>query len=105
MTEPYNFSWFVEGKLAAMAYPDDSDMAFLVRQGIKTLINLTEYDDYSEVAKQHGIETKCIFIPEFDPPTLEQIQEFVETVDSTKEVSFYSILHLSMIALLTQTYF
>lgn len=68
-----------------MAYPDKSDMAFLAGQGIKTLVNLTEYDCYSRAAEKHGLEMKSIFIPEFEPPTQEQIQEFIEVVDSTKE--------------------
>ena len=75
-----------------MAYPDKSDMAFLAGQGIKTLVNLTEYDCYSRAAEKHGLEMKSIFIPEFEPPTQEQIQEFIEVVDSTKEVSFSNIL-------------
>lgn len=51
-----------------MAYPDKSDMAFLAGQGIKTLVNLTEYDCYSRAAEKHGLEMKSIFIPEFEPP-------------------------------------
>ena len=70
-----------------MAYPCPTNLAFLAGQGIKTLINLTEYDDYSEAAKQHDVEMKAIFIPEFEPPTLEQIREFLKIVDSVKEVS------------------
>ena len=40
--EPANFSWFVDGRLAAMGYPHEKgNIRFLVVQGIKTLINLS----------------------------------------------------------------
>ena len=90
MTEPRNFSWFVEGKLAGMAYPRETDLAFLAGQGIKTLVNLTPDDYYSGVAEQHGVQMKTIRVPAFEPPTLEQIREFLELVDSTKEVNLAS---------------
>ena len=92
MTEPRNFSWFVEGKLAGMAYPRETDLAFLAGQGIKTMVNLTPDDYYSGLAEQHGVQMKTIRVPAFEPPTLEQIREFLELVDSTKEASSSSIL-------------
>lgn len=92
MTEPRSFSWFVEGKLAGMAYPRETDLAFLAGQGIKTLVNLTPDDYYSGLAEQHGVQMKTIRVPAFEPPTLGQIQEFLELIDSTKEASSSSFL-------------
>lgn len=89
MTQPGNFSWFVEGRLAGMRYPRETDIAFLARHGVKTLVNLTGDDYYSAVAEAEGIKVHTIYIPDFTPPTLEQIKEFLGIVDAAEEVHIY----------------
>ena len=79
-----------------MAYPRETDLAFLAGQGIKTLVNLTPDDYYSGLAEQHGVQMKTIRVPAFEPPTLGQIQEFLELIDSTKEASSSSFLSQSL---------
>ena len=79
MTQPRNFSWFVEGKMAAMAYP-------VASQGIKSLVNLTADQYYLEAARAHGIATYSISIPEFYPPSMAQFEEFLQIVDNANAV-------------------
>ncbi len=86
MTEPRNFSWFVEGRLAGMAYPKETDIPFLAQSGIKTLVNMTRDDYYSEVAEANGVAVHTIYVPDFEQPSLHQINDFLEIVDATKEV-------------------
>ena len=85
---PRNFSWFVEGKLAAMGYPESEDVPFLAMEGIKTLINLTgDSPSYMEAAKTHRITVhSTIRIKELLPPTPEQIMKFLQIVENAKSV-------------------
>lgn len=89
-----NFSWFVEKKLAGLAYPSGEDMAFLAEQGVKTIINLCEgpSSSYSEEATAAGIRVvESISIVDFTPPTHQQIVEFLDIVTSSIEVSHISL--------------
>ena len=95
MSQPRNFSWFVEGKLAAMGYPMNEDLAFLAEQGIKTLIDLTGSCLYRESAVSHGFTVHSIAIQDFCPPTIEQIEDFLNIVDNAENVSsLYDQHHL-----------
>ncbi len=89
MTEPSNFSWFVQGRLAGMGFPKGTDILFLAQSGIKTLVNLTRDECYLEAAKDNGITVHIIYIPDFTPPSLQQINRFLELVDATKEVTHF----------------
>ena len=88
-TQPRNFSWFVDGKLAGLAYPRDTDIPFLADAGIKTLINITETGtpDYFAVAEAHGIGAHTIPTQAFCPPSNEHIQQFLKIVGEAPGVS------------------
>ena len=67
------FSWFIEGKLAGMPWPEGDAVQFLADQGIKVLVNLTtEPTSYKEVAESLGIQCITVDIPDFCPPSMEQ---------------------------------
>ena len=88
MAQPWNFSWFVKGKLAGMAYPSVENLAFLVDQGIKTLVNLSHRDHQRDsAAASHGIRVHFIDIDDFCPPTMDQIEEFLSIVENSESVS------------------
>ena len=91
MDAPRNFSWFVENKLAGMGYPkDDAELVYLVRDaGIKTLVNLTEISNYADQAEELGISVHQIAIPDFYPPSVAQIEEFVSIVDKSNGVGIH----------------
>lgn len=78
MSVPYRFSWFVEGKVAGMAWPDSETMEYLSQQGIKVLVNLTgEPSVYERTAKDYGIECLTISIADFCPPTVLQVNNII----------------------------
>ena len=87
MTQPRHFSWFVEDKLAGMGYPKETDFPFLVETGIRRVVNLTHNEaNYFEVAEANGVTVHNICVKQFCPPSLQQIQEFLDILDSSPEV-------------------
>ena len=95
MTKPWNFSWFVEGKLAGLGYPKKSDIPFLAEVGIKRLVNITEYEaHYSDVAAANGVTIHNICVEDFCPPSVKQIQEFLDILDSSNEVSRHCMISI-----------
>ena len=79
-----NFSWFVEGKLAASGRPHfDEDLEWLYRQGIRAIVSLTERSLKQEKAVQHKIHRfvyRHIPVRDETAPTVEQIDAFVAFV-------------------------
>lgn len=103
MTKPWNFSWFVEGKLAGMSYPEDTDIPFLTKVGIKRLINTTEDEaDYSQVARANGVIIHNIHVEEFRPPSVQQIQEFLDILDSSTDVGVCVCVHHAVLCVCVQ---
>ncbi len=90
---PWNFSWFIDGKLAGMAYPRDKHIPFLVASGLQTIINLTPFPaDYKDVANAHGITVHNIIIEDFRAPTYDQIKEFLDICNAVETVSTCRLL-------------
>ena len=75
------FDWLIENRLAAMPYPQTRD-AYLVLQsmGIRCILNLTEYFDEAPLAL--SLQVKHIPIPDLTAPTLEQLVNAVNYVES-----------------------
>ena len=87
MKSPMNFSWFIEGKLAAMAYPLETDFPFLIASGLKNIVNTTQHPaEYSEIADANGITVHNIPVQDYTPPSHKQILEFLDIVDSAETV-------------------
>lgn len=90
MSQPRNFSWFVDKKVAALAYPNSSaQISFLAEQGITKLINLRGEEvppRYAGEAEARGIEVISIPIDDFTPPTQQQITQFLHIVTTTTTV-------------------
>lgn len=85
---PWNFSWFIDGKLAGMAYPRDKHIPFLVASGLQTIINLTPFPaDYEDMANAHGITVHNIIIEDFCAPSYDQIKEFLDICKAAETVS------------------
>ena len=79
----YRFSWFIENEVAAMAMPDghEEDFEELKRLGISALVTLTEEPVLAKAAREHGFEYLHVPIPDFYPPLLSQIRQFVNFCD------------------------
>ncbi|XP_042189645.1 dual specificity protein phosphatase 23b [Callorhinchus milii] len=77
---PHNFSWIAPNKLAGMALPKlPAHYQYLHDNGIRHLVTLCErkppyHDTCPEVRIHH------ISMPDFTPPSLEQIKRFLSIV-------------------------
>jgi len=85
------FSWIVEGELAAMPLPGRNrplaeDVAFLQREGVQTLVSLTEKPPDSAPLEESSIRQVLIPIPDYTAPTLAQMIEFVDLVSDSAEI-------------------
>jgi len=84
------FSWIVEGELAAMPLPGRNrplaeDAAFLQREGVRTLVSLTEKPPDSAPLEEASIRQVLIPVPDYTAPTLAQMIEFVDLVADSAE--------------------
>ena len=82
------FSWIVEGELAAMPLPGrdrplEQDVAYLDQEGIRVLVSLTDDPPDGAVLESQGIGQEHIPVQDFNPPTLEQMIEFVAVVKNS----------------------
>ena len=80
-----NFTWFVEGKLAASGRPHfDEDLEWLYQQGIRAIVSLTERSLRQEKSVQHnvnGFAYRHIPVRDETAPTLAQVDAFVRFVN------------------------
>ncbi|XP_064355010.1 dual specificity protein phosphatase 23 [Dromaius novaehollandiae] len=79
--EPPNFSWVARGRLAGLAMPrQPGHYQFLLGQGVRHLVSLTE-----RAPPHHGscpgLQLHRLRVPDFSPPTHEQIQSFLHLVE------------------------
>ncbi|XP_063542642.1 dual specificity protein phosphatase 23-like [Cydia strobilella] len=76
---PYNFSWFVEGKVAAMGWPQTvANLNYLADAGINHLITLSPERRPPILDCKKKLKWTEIRIKEFGTPTLRQIIKFIE---------------------------
>ncbi|ODS33809.1 MAG: putative phosphatase [Candidatus Scalindua rubra] len=75
-----NFSWLIEGEIAGMGRPASSvhDFEFLKDNGFEAIVSLTEFPLNESLIEEFGFEVKHIPIRDFEAPTMEQIEDFVE---------------------------
>ncbi|KAJ0171563.1 hypothetical protein K1T71_013113 [Dendrolimus kikuchii] len=76
---PYNFSWFDEGKIAAMGWPQTiENLNYLVDAGINHIITLSPERVPPILDFDRKLKWTEIGIKEFGAPTLKQILKFIE---------------------------
>ncbi|NXD17033.1 DUS23 phosphatase, partial [Nothocercus nigrocapillus] len=78
---PGNFSWVAPGRVAGLAMPrEPGHYQFLLGQGVRHLVSLTErappHHDSCPQLQLHRLR-----VPDFCPPTQEQIQSFLSLVE------------------------
>jgi atypical dual specificity phosphatase len=94
MSEPYNFSWIEEARLAAMGLPDDPDtLAWLREQGIELVITLTEDPIRRDWLGDAGLLSLHIPVQDMAPPTLAQVEECVSAIKRAHEQNMAVALH------------
>ena len=70
------FTWIIKNKMAASWWPDASEIEIYKREGIKVIINCSEFDNRKELSKD--FEYFHINIPDFGTPTETQLEKFLE---------------------------
>ncbi len=92
-----HFTWIVEDRLAAMAFPATED-AYIVLQhiGIKVILNLTEYLDDTPLLSTFSVYN--IHIASFKewghkPPTLQQMQQAVSLIQTSLKSNHPILVH------------
>ena len=89
---PYNFSWFVENKIAAMGFPQTvENLNFIADAGVNHLITLSPERIPPILECEKKLKWSEIRIKEFGAPTLKQILKFIEICERSEirgEVSF-----------------
>lgn len=81
---PPNYSWVVEGKIAACGSPTDpSHFDYLKKSGIRRVVALTKsYPDGVEPNFDRvNMQLSRVAMPDFHPPTEEQVTEFVKLLE------------------------
>ncbi len=83
------FSWVEKDILAAMARPGsqrdlEEDLAWLQSAGIRILVSLTEEPIPGKVLEKYDMEGLHLPVEDFTPPTLAQIDRFLEEVDRAR---------------------
>ncbi|CAG9792801.1 unnamed protein product [Diatraea saccharalis] len=76
---PYNFSWFIEKKIAAMGWPQTvANLNYVADAGIHHLITLSPEKLPPILECKKKLKWSEIRIKEFGAPTLKQILKFIE---------------------------
>ncbi|XP_049701509.2 dual specificity protein phosphatase 23 [Helicoverpa armigera] len=76
---PYNFSWFIENKIAAMGFPQTvENLNYLADVGVNHLITLSPERIPPILECEKKMKWSEIRIKEFGVPTLKQILKFIE---------------------------
>ncbi|XP_048001209.1 dual specificity protein phosphatase 23-like [Leguminivora glycinivorella] len=76
---PYNFSWFIENKVAAMGWPQTvANLNYLADAGVDHLITLSPERRPPILDCKKKLKWTEIRIKEFGTPTLRQIIKFIE---------------------------
>lgn len=89
---PWNFSWVVDKKLAAMAWPQTEDnLRYILGEGVTHLITLSP-EMLPPVHSSPTLSWTLIAVPEFEAPSLNQISQFIgicEEAEQNNGVNFY----------------
>lgn len=76
------FTWIVKHKIAASWWPDASLFKKYKKEGIKVIVNCSEFDNRKDVPT--AFKYYHINIPDFGIPTDSQIDKFLEISDNLK---------------------
>lgn len=95
---PYNFSWFIENKIAAMGFPQTvENLNYIADVGVNHLVTLSPERIPPILECEKKLKWSEIRIKEFGVPTLKQILKFIEICERAEirgEVSFQIIIYV-----------
>ena len=88
-TEP--FTWIVDGVIAASWWPDPEVFELFKEKGIKSVVNVCEFDNRQDVPKQFAYH--FIHVPDYGVPTDEQIERFIKLMDRYHAAKEPAVIH------------
>lgn len=88
-TEP--FTWIVDGVIAASWWPDPEVFELFKEKGIKSVVNVCEFDNRQDVPKQFAYH--FIHVPDYGVPTDEQIERFIKLMDRHHAAKEPAVIH------------
>jgi len=90
-----NFSWLIEDEIAGMAKPASSvyDFEFLKENGLEAIVSLTEYPLSEILIEEFGFSVKHIPVRDFQPPTMEQVEDFVVFAKNARSEGKKLVVH------------
>lgn len=91
---PVGFSWVVKGELAAMGRPHGRrDFERLKDAGIGQIITLTRDGLREPLVREFGFDYLHLPVEDFRPPTLEQVEAFVNAVAAARRRGVATVVH------------
>lgn len=88
-TEP--FTWIIKGKIAASWWPDSSLFDRYHNEGIKKIINCSEFDNKQDVPKEFNYFH--INVPDFGTPKVVQIERFLKITNESDTKKAPIVVH------------
>ena len=90
---PPSFTWVDPPHLAALAFPDAADLAWLRRNGIDLLLSLTEDPPFRRYVNDAGLMTVHIPVPDLSAPSARQLDLAVDTLTRAKATGLGVAVH------------
>jgi len=104
---PWNFSWVARGELAASACPGSkANLRFLADQGVGHLVTLsrTHKPPLSILKEFPELSWTLIDVAEFEPPSLPQMQQFIQICIEAREQKQVFIRNFSIQIVLSKRF-
>ncbi len=84
IAKPTNFGWVQAGKIAASGRPYSiKEMDFLLKQGVRSVLSLTEEPLANDLISGRGLRYKNILIRNHEAPDSKQLDEVVGFIHSS----------------------
>ena len=95
---PGNFSFVIDGVLAGMERPGTcarlrEDFEFLKDQHVGAIVSLTETPLDRVFLEEFGFDYLHLPIPDFSPPSIEQVDRFIDFLKAVEKKSHACVLH------------
>ena len=85
------FTWIIKGKMAASWWPDPPVFEIFRREGIKIIINCSEFDNRQDIPKD--FKYFHINIPDYGTPTDRQLEKFFEITSEDNSKNKPMVVH------------
>ncbi|MFW9900422.1 MAG: protein-tyrosine phosphatase family protein [Candidatus Thorarchaeota archaeon] len=85
------FTWIVKNKIAASWWPDAYLIEIYKKEGIKAIINCSEFDNRKDIPS--FFKYYHINIPDFGTPTDSQLKRFLEITESLEKSRIPIVVH------------